>query len=478
MKIIRNYLYNAGYQILALLVPIITAPYVSRTLSPSGVGINAYTNSIIQYFVLLGSIGITIYGNRQIAYVSPDKSKVSKTFYEIQIVKIFAIFLAYLFLFLFLSLGVKYRKYIWIQSLNILAAAVDISWLYMGLEDFKKTVIRNTIVKVTSTILIFIFVRDSSDVGMYILILAMSSFLGNLTLWPSLKKILVKIRISDLNIMPHIKPAVALFIPQIATQLYLQLNKTMLGVMVSTTSSGFYFSTDQLVKVVLSVVTATSTVMLPRVSSAFSKGNDEKVKQYLYDSFDFVSLISVAMAFGLASIGLKLGPLFYGKGFEPVGPAIMLESVVIIFIGWGNAIGMQYMLPTNMVKQYTKSILFGAGFNILANIPLIYFWGLNGAIIATVLSELIVSSYQLWTVRKKISLFSLFKNMPKYLFSGLVMFIFVFCMNLYLDSSWVMLILEIFIGVVIYMMLMFILKPSVIKKIEQVIEKFILSKRK
>ena len=64
MKVVKNYLYNAGYQLLAIIVPLITYFYISRTLSPTGVGANAFTNSIIQYFVLLANLGIGFYGNQ------------------------------------------------------------------------------------------------------------------------------------------------------------------------------------------------------------------------------------------------------------------------------------------------------------------------------------------------------------------------------------------------------------------------------
>ena len=92
MKVIKNFLYNAGYQLLVLIVPFVTAPYISRVLHAGGVGINAYTNSIVQYFVLLAGLGIETYGNREIAYVREDPQKLSRVFWEIQIVKIQANF--------------------------------------------------------------------------------------------------------------------------------------------------------------------------------------------------------------------------------------------------------------------------------------------------------------------------------------------------------------------------------------------------
>lgn len=81
MRVVKNYLYNVGYQVLAIIVPLITSYYVSRVLSPEGVGANAFTNSVIQYFMLIANIGIGYYGNREIAYVRDNKAKMAITFW-------------------------------------------------------------------------------------------------------------------------------------------------------------------------------------------------------------------------------------------------------------------------------------------------------------------------------------------------------------------------------------------------------------
>lgn len=108
MQIIKNYLYNAFYQIFIIIVPLITTPYLARVLGPTGVGINSYTNSVIQYFVLFGSVGVSLYGNRQVAFVRDNKQKLSQTFYELFFMRFLTIILAYLafivFLFFFITL--------------------------------------------------------------------------------------------------------------------------------------------------------------------------------------------------------------------------------------------------------------------------------------------------------------------------------------------------------------------------------------
>lgn len=451
MKVIKNYLYNASYQLLALLLPLITTPYVSRVLGPNGVGVNAYTNSIAQYFILIANLGIALYGNREIAYVRKNKEKLTQVFWEIQLLKIVTTLFSLLLFLFFLFVYSEYHVYLILQSINIFAVVFDISWLYMGIEDFKKTVLRNTLIKVVSIFLIFIFVKDKSDVGMYIFILAISTLVGNLTLWPFLRETLTSsVQISSLNPFRHLLPTLALFIPQIATQIYLVLNKTMLGIFQGPKFSGYYNYSDSLVKMVLALATALGTVMLPHIANAYSNKEFKKVNNLLYKSFDYVTAISVPMAFGLAGVAHTLVPLFYGKGYYPVGTAMTIEAVVIIMISWSGTIGTQFLLPINRIKAYTTSVLLGAFTNIILNLPFIYFWGLNGAMLSTVISEAAVTAYQVIYVKRIVSLNSLFRYTSKYIVAGIVMFLPIFWISLYLPATLLTLILEVLIGIVIY----------------------------
>lgn len=463
MQVVKNYLYNASYQIFILLVPLLTTPYLARVLGPTGVGINAFTNSVIQYFILFGSIGVNLYGNRQIAFVRDKKSKLTTTFYEIFFMRIMTIIVAYVAFLIFLSLTGQYHVYYLAQSVSIIAAALDISWFFMGIENFSVTVIRNFIVKIITLICIFTFVRSYSDLTSYILILSLSLLIGNMTLFPNLRKYIGKLHLKELKIAQHIQPSIALFIPQIATQIYLVVNKTMLGTMTSVQASGYFDQSDKMIKMVLAIVTATGTVMLPHVANAFMRGETEKTKNYLYKSFMFVSAVSVPMMFGIMAVANKFVPLFFTNRFAVVAPLMTVEAVVILLIAWSNALGTQYLVPTNQNKAYTMSVVLGAIVNIVMNIPLILMWGALGASVATVLSELAVTGYQLYAVRKQIEFKLLFKDTYKFIVAGIIMFLAVKVIDSSTPSTWSMLAIEVIVGIVVYMAVLLLARTSIVK---------------
>lgn len=216
--------------------------------------------------------------------------------------------------------------------------------------------------------------------------------------------------------------------------------------------------------------------MLPHVANAFHDGNEETVNNLTADSFDFVSCIAIPMFAGLAAIGQKLAPLFFGSQFKPVGMAVCLEAIVIVLIGWSNVIGQQYLLPTDKIKIYTGSVVSGAIVNLILNLPFIYLWGLHGAVLATVCSEAVVTGYQMWHVRGILSLKKMFINVPKYAFASLIMFVIVnrLCVTFYFTSTIknvFAIAAEIVLGIIVYGGILLLLKPTILNKLGSIIDK-------
>ncbi|MCI1593405.1 oligosaccharide flippase family protein [Heyndrickxia oleronia] len=464
MKILRNYFYNVGYQILNMILPLITGPYVARVLGPSGVGINTYTGAVIQYFVLFGGLGIALYGNRQIAYVRNDSHKLSVTFWEIQSIKIVTVSIAFIFFLIYLAFVHEYRVYLILQSMYIVATGFDISWLYEGVEDFKKTFTRNTLVRLISLILILLLVRSKNDVWLYIFILAISNLGGYMALWPTLKTLVSKVSIKEIHPLKHLNGIIGLFIPFMALNIYPAINKTLLKAFVGIDSSGYYEKSDVMIRMVLTLVTAISAVLLPHTSQAYSENKINLIKELLKKSFSYVSMLSFPIAFGMAAVAPKFGLFFYGPGFGPVGVAMFIESFAIIFMGWSSTTGNQYLIPTRQNKHYSYSVLLGSVLNIILDIPFIYLFRLNGASLATVISEGIIAGYQLFVIGKQVNMRGWIKDIFKYLLASVVLFGVVFVISNWLTMTILHLFVEILIGIVLYGVSLVILKPSTLEQ--------------
>ncbi|MDM8244394.1 oligosaccharide flippase family protein [Limosilactobacillus vaginalis] len=456
MRVIKNYLYNVGYQLLAIILPLITSPYISRVLLPKGVGIFTYTYSVSQYFVLIAGLGISLYGSRQIAYVKNNSEKISKTFFEIIIVEILAVVLTLMLYVVFILIYRRYSIYFFSQSFYIISVLFDISWFYMGLEDFQKIVLKNSLVKLSTAVCIFVFVRNYTDLNKYILILSLGTLLGNLTFWPYLRHMIVRIKFSHLTPIKHLKPALFLFVPQIAIQFYTQLDKIILGAMGKEDAAGFYNYSDGIIRMALTLVTSVGTVMLPHVATAYSKGENDKVKEMVKKSFKFVSFLSIGIAFGIASISIEFGPFFYGNDYEPVGKVMLLEAPAIVPIAWASVIGNQYLIPTKQTNTYVMSVLYGAFINLILCIPLILKLGLYGAMLITVVSEGVVTGYQMIKVRKQLQICDMLKETYRFFLVGFIMFLVIFTLMIHKKLSILLLTIIVFCGASFYILVLIV----------------------
>ncbi|HEL2057436.1 TPA: flippase [Streptococcus suis] len=467
MKLVKNMIYNATYQLLALLLPLITTPYVTRVLTPKGMGIYAYTNSIVTYFTLIAALGISLYGNREVAYVQKEKEARSKIFWELIYLKVIASSIAVMLYVIVLAFFITdWKTYFFLQGINLFSILMDISWYFTGREDFKKIVVRNTIIRVTLIVLTFVLVKKASDLGMYIFLTAVSSLLGNLSVWPFLKKEINKVPFSELNIWRHVKPTLYLFFPQITMQIYLSLNKSMLGWMTGVVSAGYFDQSDKIIRILFTLVAALGGVFLPRLSSLFSENKKEEAKLLLLKLIDLSNAISILLISGVVAVSGTFATFYFGEEYAAVGPLMQVQSLMIIFISYGNALGTQYLLASKRMRDYIVSSVVGLITNILFNFILIPVMGAMGAVVSTLLTEGVVTGYQAYSLRDVFSFNELTSGLWKYLVAGLITIYSMYHLNTNMSVSIVNYSIQTVIGVGVYGITLVVLKAPVIKLIK------------
>ncbi|WP_232328989.1 MULTISPECIES: flippase [Metabacillus] len=447
----KNYLYNLMYKILTMILPLVTVPYVSRVLNPEGVGTYAYTLSIVQYFVIIGMLGIGTYGNKMVAMARDNKENLSKTFlsiYSLQfILTLSSVFFYLIFVYVFMQ---EFRMIALIQTIYLLSIVIDCTWFFSGLEQFKKVVTRDVLIKVLGLISIFTFVKNEDDLVIYTIIMSLSVLIGQLIMWFYVKEYIIFTSVSWNDIFRHIKPTFVYFLPQVAAQVYFVLNKTMIGIFSTTIEVGIFDYADKILKVALAVVTSLGVVMLPRMSNTFAKGDIVKAKVYINKSLDFTTLLAVPIMLGLAGIAKELIPWYMGEDFNRSIPVLIIISPTILLMAWSGVFGAQYMVPLGKMKEFTISLYAGAIVNLTVNLLLIKPFGSIGAAVGTLSAELAVTLVQLFYVRKEINVLLVIPKTIKYLISGIIMYILVRYIGNTLGSSMLVTFLQIVFGAIIY----------------------------
>lgn len=449
----KNLIYNVLYQILAIIIPLITIPFVSRMMGANGVGIYSYTYSIAYYFTLIGLLGISNYGNREIAKVRDNKEKLTKTFWSIYGIQFIVSSLVILVYVVYSLFNDSYKLITYLQLFFVMSVLFDINWFFFGLEKFKLTVTRNSIIKISSLILILIFIRKPGDVWKYTLILSLSTLISQIIMWRFLFKE-VNFYIPKLKeIKPHVKGSLLLFIPVISYSIYKVMDKIMLGAMINVSEVAYYENAEKILSVPLGLIAALGTVMLPKISNLIACSRKQEAKKYIDKSMKFILFISLATCFGLMAVGKDLSILYLGKEFSQTGILINFLSCTIVFISLANVIRTQFLIPTSRDKEYIISTIVGAIINVVLNLIFIPKYQSSGACIGTIIAEFFVMFSQIIMVRKELPVGNYLKYFGEFLIKSLIMYGLVLLIGQFLDNVILKIIVQVCLGVFIYLII-------------------------
>lgn len=412
----KNYVFNLLYQIIAIALPLVTTPYLSRVLGADGIGRYSFAQSIVSYFALAAALGSTLYGQRLIARTSADPEARSRSFWEILIFRLLGTVLAALiYCICILPASVDPLLYA-VAAIEILTVAFDITWFYQGMEDFRPIALCTAAGRLLAMAAVFLFVKNKEDLIVYVACYCVSILLGNLFSWHGVRQYLVPVSPRVFKLRRHLLPSVSLFASQFAIQVYTVLDKTMIGLITrSDFENGYYEQSQKLIKVLIALVTSLGAVMASRVAVLWREDKKTDVYRLIEGSFRFIFALGLPMAAGCMLILSRFVPVFYGEGFAPVIPIIRILCIMFPIIGCSNVVGIQLLVPTGREKYLTRSVIVGAGVNVVLNAVMIPLWAAFGAAIASVIAEGAVTATQLFAVRRELNLRAIAKSFLRYL---------------------------------------------------------------
>ena len=469
-KILSNFLYQASYQLLLIIMPIVTIPIVSRALGPDGIGVYQYVFSIVGYFVLVAGLGLQNYGVREIAIVRDNKEKLSKKFWELFFLNtIISLIIIFLYIFFVSFFDNKYLFYI--QGFVVLSCLFDISWFFGGLEEFKTITIRNFVVRIITVILIVLFINTKDDLVLYFIIMSSSTLLSQISLWIPLKKYVIWTPVSIKNVMKHLKPSASFFLAKVAFQFYYNVSLTLLGGLSTMVNVGLFSNGYNLIAISGSIINALNTVMIPRMSHLFSKNDDDNMILVLEKIIHIQLYFSIAITFGIIAINGQMISWFYGPGFEQLNIIVPLLAIGLVFQILQTAVAAQYLIPRKEMKAYNGTVIIGAVINFILDIILIPLIGIYGAIVGYLVSYVLLCVLRTKVLIKSTTFKFDWKQLTLNIVAGIIMWGIVYLLTTDMDSNIVTTIIQAIIGVVVYFSITLITNSNPVFSSEFIINK-------
>lgn len=457
-KILSNYAYQAIYQLARILMLTITIPIVAKSLNPDGLGIYNYTYSITSYFIMFSALGVSLYGSKEIAIVRQDREKLSQLFWEIFTMKVL-LTLVNLLAFCLLAYFMDDSYYLYIQIFSILSVIFDITWLFIGVEDFKYIMLSSFTSQVIIFILIVKLIQSPADLDKYIFIQSLSFLIPQLFPWLQLKKYVSACKVTIAQSMKHLKGMLALFIPQISIIVYTTLNKTLLGIFDGMKNVGYYSSSLTMNQLFITLITSFDTVMLPRMSNLYAN-KKANMLDLLKEILNGQLYLSIPLMFGMITVNQKFVPWFLGTDYLFVTKLIPLVSVLIVVIPLGSTIAKQYLIPIGNVKVYNYSVFWGAVISLIINGLFLNIFGIYATVMATILTESFVSFSRLTNLRMTTGFTLDYYKIGSYLVAGFLMYLVTTNLTGQLDASLLTNCIQVSIAVPIYLFLTTLVKTN------------------
>ena len=442
-----NFIFNSIYQLSAILIPLVTMPYISRVLGADGLGEYSFAYSVAFYFTIFMKLGLNNYGNRTIAYVKDDKKELSKTFWEIYSFQfilgaiLFSVYVIY-------SLTFAPNKMLGVvMGIYVFASLIDVNWCLYGLEKFKVTSTRDVLTKILATVCIFIFVKRPEDVWLYALFFSGGMLLNQIVVIPLLKNEISFCKVSAEGVIKHIKPNLVLFIPVVAVSIYRTMDKIMLGAMSTDAELGYYHGAENVIRVPMAFVNALGIVMLPRMSNMLARGDSKKSMESTFDkSIILAMFLATSICFGIMTVSKEFVPIFYGPGFDKCNLLFYIILPGSMFEAFANVIRTQYLIPRKKDKIYVFSLIMGATLNLILNLILIPKYASVGASIGTFVAYATVCIVQVVCVFKEANIGRNILNSLPFVIAGVLMFVLFWQFTPDVPNSIIALLLKVFIG--------------------------------
>ena len=475
-KTIKNYIYNLIQQVLLVVSPLITIPFLSRSLGAEGIGTYSYAFALTNYFTLVATLGCDVYGRREISYVKNSLKNRSKKFWSIQIIKTICTLLVSVVYIVF-SLNNSNKTLLLILTFHLINVPLNIGWFYQGTEKFKKITIRTIFLKLAELFFVVFCIHSKNDLIKYTFGSSFINFLTFFVLWLDIKNDIKFEKITLKDVKYDLKNCLQFFLPAIATSVYTLLDKTMLGILTrGYTENGYYEQAQKINIVLLRVVLSLGLVLLPQIAGAFKKGNKKQVKDLVNKSGKYVFFISLPIALGLICISDNFVSWFFGNGYNKVSELLKLSGFILIVQGLDDVFGMQYLVNVGKQKQYIISIFSGALTNFIFNLILIPKFASAGAIIASFIGELVIVLVQMYYVKSNINLKEFFKQSRNYIVASIAMLV-VIPLSSFLKISILSTVIIISLSAIIYFITLFILKDDTFINVVNKIKDKIKSKR-
>ena len=463
-----NAILNGIRQIVVLLAPLLVVTYVTRIIGPDNYGRLSYASHFVSYFTLLSSFGISSYAIREGSAIKKDKEKCEKLYGEIFGFNIISTIFSLLSLSLILVLSQKVKDYgllIVIYACSIPFNTFSFEWIFHIYEDFKYVTIRTIVIEIIQVILVFVLVRSPSDTYLYAIIGLCTSILIGVSNLFSSRRYCKFLPIINRGLLKHLKNIFIMFACELSIVIYVSSDVMILGNCCSDEEVGLYSLAANIYIILKKLIYSVGVVSLPRVTAYLSKGEMDKYNKCARNVIDAILVALIPAMVGLFSISGNAIYIVSGPEYLGATNTLRILSVAMFFAVMSSILTSVVILPHKYEKYLLLATVSSAALNIILNLILIPYYGIEAAACTTLFSELVAFMILLIVSYKnaKLRVFGSFKNSVSLIVGAIPIYFICLVVNILVPNNvWINTALAVTISIIIYFGILFLMKNEVL----------------
>ena len=464
-----NMVLNAIKGLVSIAFPLISFPYVSKVLGIDNIGKYYFLDAIISYFLLVAGLGIASYAIREGAKIRNDNIAINRFASEVFTINLTSALLTFtclIFLIFTLPKFVENKNLLLLLSLQILFKTIGIEWIFSIFEDYVYTTIRSIAFQMFSLLLIFLLVKNSSDLPLYTFITAATVGGANILNYLHARKH-CKIRIvNKINWRAHLRPILLLFATAITVTIYVSSDMVILGFITGNKSVGLYSVSVKIYGIVKAILSSVLIVSIPRLSSLIGQQKKNEFISTANSIYKTLITLVLPAITGIILLRKQIVLIISDSAFIAASTSLALLCVALLFcMGawfWGQCV----LIPLNLESVVFKATIISAIVNLVLNFFLIPFWAQDAAAFTTIVSECIAFLWCAHEGKKYVVLEGLWKTILKVVLGCVSIVLVVVVMNMFGMNLYLYLFTVVIVSCFFYFAVEVILKNETITSVK------------
>jgi len=434
----KNFAYNLVLTLSTYVINLVITPYVTRVLGVEMIGRTGFVMQTVLYFSLFAVLGVATVGVREISACGNDFEKRSATFssiFSLVMLTTLATLLVYISCIIFVPRFHADRELMIMGAVSLLFNTMLIEWFYQGMENFRYITIRKLAINILYAAAVLLLVHKPEDYHLYYFLTVAVVVVNALVNLLHSRKF-VRFGVKRIDLKAFARPIFYLGLYGIMTAMYTTFNSMFLGFVHSDEIVGYYYLSTKIYAIILGVLTAFTTVMLPRMSALVAEHKEDEFRSNLNNSFDIVFTFSLPLIAGGIIMAPQIIRILSGPGYEGAILPMRLIMPVILITGCAQIWVTQTLMPLKKDKVLLVCAIIGAVVGVTANFLLVPSLGAVGSALVVLIAELVANSVSLtYAVRKGILVFPA-ARLLKYLVLSIPYFLICLLVSTFIDSYW------------------------------------------